>query len=188
MTDRPRRPALAPPPVRNAVARDANPQVFLQQHYENVWQTRMRDMPFVNAALVVETIGFARHQGDWLGVIVTPWFLNLFLLCGGGQLWQDLAAGQRRLVQLPCGALQFIADDDPELGLYQYCPLIAAVGTLPDQATARQAGQDALEAVLTPAPVAGAQQGPGVAAPPVDEQDTTAASRRGFFRRLGGGA
>lgn len=185
MTYPPRRPALAPPPVRTAEARDVNPQTFLLQHYENVWNTRMRDMPFVNAALAVECIGFERHKGDWLGVIVTPWFLNLFLLYGGGVLWQDLAAGQRRLVQLPCGALQFIADDDPELGLYQYCPLIAAVGTLPDQVSARQVALDALQAVLTPATIVEAEV-PAASASEGSEQDAEAASRRGFFRRLGG--
>jgi len=186
VTPGPRRPALAPPAVRTALARDENPQAFLQQHYQHVWQTRMTDMPFVNPALAVETVGFVRHEGDWLGVIVTPWFLNLFLLCGGGLLWQDLAAGQRRLVQLPCGALQFIADDDPDLGLYQYCPLIAAVGTLPDQACARQAAMDALQAVLTPAVVdSSAEESDGLP-PPTTSQDAATASRRGFFRRLGG--
>jgi [NiFe] hydrogenase assembly HybE family chaperone len=145
----------------------------------------MQDMPFVNAALDVECVGFARYDGDWLGVIITPWFLNLFLLCGGGRMWLDLAAGQRRLVQLPCGMLQFIADADPELGLYQYCPLIAAVGSLPDQLTARQAAADALKAVLTPANNAPTVQ-PIASAQLEDPDDKLVASRRGFFRRLGG--
>ncbi len=181
----PRRPALAPPAVRNAVARHENPATFLQQHYQHVWQTRMSDMPFVNPALSVETVGFLRYQGDWLGVIVTPWFLNLFLLFGGGTLWRDLAAGQRQLAQLPCGALQFIADDDPDLGLYQYCPLIAAVGTLPDHASARQAAVDAMRAVLTPV-VSPDPVNPAVAAQSDAQQPPSADSRRGFFRRLGG--
>ena len=187
MSDRPRRPALAPPPVRTAVARSDNPQPLLQQHYQQVWLTRMMDMPFVNPALQVEAIGFVRHEGDWLGVIVTPWFLNLFLLNGGGSLWQDISAGQRRLVQLPCGALQFIADDDPELGLYQYCSLIAAVSTLPDHVTARQAALDALLAVLTPA-VEPPPAEPTAQAPIAAEPDAKAASRRGFFRKMGGRA
>jgi len=180
VSDRARRPAVAPPPVRTAVAHSDNPQTLVQQHYAHVWLTRMMDMPFVNSALQVEAIGFVRHDGDWLGVIVTPWFLNLFLLNGGGSLWQDISAGQRRLVNLPCGTLQFIADDDPELGLYQYCPLIAAVGPLADHATARQAALDALQAVLTPAVE------PEPTGPSATELDVKAASRRGFFRKIGG--
>jgi [NiFe] hydrogenase assembly HybE family chaperone len=145
----------------------------------------MMDMPFVNVALQVEAVGFVRHGGDWLGVIVTPWFLNLFLLNGGGSLWQDISAGQRRLVSLPCGALQFIADDDPDLGLYQYCPLIAAVGTLQDHSTARHAALDALQAVLTPA----VEFEPAKPTEPAATQpDAKVASRRGFLRKIGGRA
>ena len=86
----------------------------------------MHDMPFVNPALGVEAIGFRRHDGDWLGVMITPWFLNLFLIYGGGELWGDIPAGERRYLNLPCGTLQFLADDDPDLGPYQYCPLDCA--------------------------------------------------------------
>jgi hypothetical protein len=75
--------------------------------------------------------------------------------------------------------VQFIADDDPDLGPYQYCPLIVPVSSVPDMATARKAGLDALAAIIE------------LPAPPV--ADTTAAepaqrdvSRRGFLRALTG--
>lgn len=180
MTERIRTPALAPPPIRPAVARDEDPTAFLEAHYRHVWQTRMHDMPFVNAALVVEAIGFARFEGDWLGVVITPWFLNLLLISGGGQLWGDIPAGERRYLNLPCGTLQFLADDDPDIGPYQYCPLIAPVSNISDMATARQAATDALESVFgkPAAPL------PDSALP--DEPAKTAVSRRGFFQRLAG--
>ncbi|MCL2344683.1 MAG: [NiFe]-hydrogenase assembly chaperone HybE [Desulfobulbus sp.] len=171
-----RRPAAAPPPVRMAGVRAADPSACLADHYRQVWQTQMRDLPFVNPALHVEAIGFVRHAGDWLGVVVTPWFLNLFLLNGGGGLWRDIPAGQRRTVELPCGALQFIADDDPAIGSYQYCPLIAPVTAIPDMGAARQAASDALHAALT-LPAQAAAPMPAATAEP---------ARRGFLRRLAG--
>lgn len=180
MTERIRTPALAPPPIRPACPRDDDPTAFLEAHYRHVWQTRMHDLPFVNAALAVEAIGFARHQGDWLGVVITPWFLNLYLVSGGGALWGDIPAGVRRYLNLPCGTLQFIADDDPDIGPYQYCPLIAPVSDLPDMATARTVAADALRAVHTlPVPVAEAEALQPDEAEPV-------VSRRLFFRRLAG--
>lgn len=182
MTERIRQPALAPPPIRPAVPRDDDPTAFLEDHYRQVWQTRMHDLPFVNAALAVEAIGFVRHDGDWLGVVVTPWFINLFLLSGGGQLWGDIPAGERRYLNLPCGTLQFIADDDPDLGPYQYCPLIAPVDHVPDMATARKAAVDAMQAVVSAPPaVAPVPEVPAAEAPPA-----APVSRRGFFRRLAG--
>jgi [NiFe] hydrogenase assembly HybE family chaperone len=180
MTERIRIPALAPPPIRPAVPRVGDPTAFLEAHYRHVWQTRMHDLPFVNAALGVEAIGFARYQGDWLGVVITPWFLNLLLVSGGGLLWGDIPAGERRYLSLPCGTLQFIADDDPDIGPYQYCPLIAPVSDLADMAQARLIATDALNTVfLPPAPPAEPES------PPVAEEKP-AVSRRGFFRRLAG--
>lgn len=179
MSERISKPALAPPPTRSAVPRSDDPSEFLAAHYEHAWQTRGRELPFVNPALAVETIGFSRQQGDWLGVVVTPWFINLFLFSGGGELWGDIPAGQRRYVNLPCGTLQFIADDDPDLGPYQYCPLIAPVSSVPDMATARQAGLDAMAAVIEP-------PAPPVADAAPAEPAKRDVSRRGFLRALTG--
>lgn len=173
-----RTPALAPPPIRPALPRQDDPSELLATHYEQVWQTRMHDMPFVNPALSVAVLGFVRQQGDWLGVVVTPWFINLFLVFGGGELWGDIPAGERRYLSLPCGTLQFIADDDPDLGPYQYCPLIAPVSSVPDMATARQAALDAMATVMTAVVVDDAT--PAAAPPPRDT------SRRGFLRALSG--
>ena len=180
MTERIRKPALAPPPIRPAVPRADDPSAFLEAHYRHVWQTRMHDLPFVNAALTVEAVGFARYQGDWLGVVITPWFLNLLLVSGGGQLWGDIPAGERRYLNLPCGTMQFIADDDPDIGPYQYCPLIAPVDQLPDMATARLVAADAIKTVFGPPPTL--TETPPAAA----TEEKTEVSRRGFFRRLAG--
>ncbi len=180
MTERIRQPALKPPPIRPAVPREDDPTAFLEAHYRHVWETRMHDLPFVNTALSVEAIGFQRLDGDWLGVVITPWFLNLLLVSGGGELWGDIPAGERRYLSLPCGTMQFIADDDPDIGPYQYCPLIAPVSNLPDMAMARHVAVDAIKTVFSvPATVPEA-----VPQAPVVEK--TEVSRRGFFRRLAG--
>lgn len=190
MIERVRTPAFAPPAIIAASPRFEDPTAFLATHYAMVWETRMRDLPFVNAALAVEVAGFRRCSGDWVGVITTPWFLNLFLLYGGGNLWGDIPAGERRYVNLPCGTLQFIADVDPDLGPYQYCPLIAPVSTLPDMATARAVASDALTTVFAPPPVVTAPAGdaPGVTGMVGAEagEERRPVSRRGFLRTLAG--
>lgn len=184
MSERVRQPALAPPPICPAQAREAEPGALLEAHYRHLWMTRMHDMPFVNPALGVEAVGFRRHEGDWLGVMVTPWFLNLFLIYGGGALWGDIPAGERRYLNLPCGTLQFLADDDPDLGPYQYCPLIAPVSVLPDMATACQAALEALATVLAPPPEMPAD--PAAKSPGAVDEKPKPVSRRGFLSTLVG--
>jgi len=182
MTDRSRTPSQAPPLIRPAVARATDPAADVLAHYQEVWQAQRHDLPLVNHALTVEVHGFIRYRDDWLGVVITPWFLNLFLLSGGGELWGDIPAGQRRYLNLPCGTLQFIADDDPALGPYQYCPLIAPVSGLSDMGAARQIAVDALKAVFSPPP----EPSPAPAAASGEETAKAPVSRRGFLLRLTG--
>ena len=79
--------------------------------------------------------------GDWVGAVITPWFINLFLLPGGGNLWSDLASGERCHINFPIGPLEFIADYNvaAEVPAYQYCPLFAPPGQIVSQTAARAA-------------------------------------------------
>ena len=139
----------------------------------------------VNAALSCRAIGFARYRGDWLGVVITPWFVDLYLLSGGGELWGDIPSGQRRYVELPQGTVPFTAADDPQIGSYQYSPLISPVSSLPDMAAAMKLANDVLSGIFgefaptlpeSPAPRSTSDQ----------ESNPGLVSRRGFLRRLAG--
>ncbi|MBK9445179.1 MAG: [NiFe]-hydrogenase assembly chaperone HybE [Betaproteobacteria bacterium] len=61
----------------------------------------MHDMPFVNSALSVVAIGFRRrHEGDWVGAVITPWFPQS--LCSPvADTVVDLASGDRVRIQFP---------------------------------------------------------------------------------------
>jgi len=180
MIERTRQSAPQTAPIRPAVLRAEDPAALLEAHYCNVWQVRRAELPLVNAALVVEAFGFRRLDGDWLGVVITPWFLDLLLLSGGGALWGDIPAGQRRYLNLPGGTLPFIAADDPEIGPYQHCPLVASIDQVPDMATARLVAADAMRTVC------GAQPTVAKAPPAPAAEEPAEVSRRGFFRRLAG--
>ena len=134
-----RQPAIVPRAPDPATPYDDDPGEIVRAHFQQVWETAMHDMPFVNPSLAVEVAGFRRVDGDWVGVVITPWFINLFLLPGGGSLWADWPSGEQRTVALPVGAMDFIADNagvDTTLPAYQYCPLVTPVQSVADQAAA----------------------------------------------------
>lgn len=166
-----------------ATPRQDNPADWLELHYRQRWLTQGSTLGQINPALSVEAFGFARHQGDWLGVVVTPWFLRLFLINGGGTLWGDIPPGQRRYVELPYGTLPFVAEYDPQIGALQYSALVASIGEVPDMATARLIAADILQAFLPPSVVEAPVVAPSTN--PVAEE-APQLSRRGFFRRLAG--
>ena len=133
------------------------------------------DYPQANPALQVKAIGFTRCEGDWVGVMVTPWFVHLLLLPGGGTLWGDIPDGQRRYLDLPGSTFYFTATEAPEVGPYQYTALLDRIDQVPDMATAQGLADDALRTALN------LQR----STPPVNEE-ARSVTRRGFFRRLAG--
>lgn len=178
----------APQPTTAAKVFAVDPGVELEVMYRHIWETSMHDMPFVNRALSVAAIGFRRYEGDWVGAVISPWFLNLFILPGGGSLWSDLASGDRVRIALPVGTLEFIADYDPggDIPAYQYCPLFVSVSQFSSHEAAVAAAEDALEVLFSPP-----EPLPPKNEPPV--QDVAAAqpqelipARRAFFQGLTG--
>lgn len=146
---------------------------MLERHFQFVWQSAGEDFTPVNHQLQVEATRFIRFAGDWVGVVVTPWFFRLFLLPGGGSLWGDIPAGQRRYLELPGGVLPFTAEELSGIGPCQWTPLVEPITAVAGMGAARQSGLDALRSAF----------GLTVEAPPPAASDNP---RRGFLRRLGG--
>lgn len=185
MNRRIRQPAfqMPQPPPASPLADD--PGARLAAMYRRIWETSMRDLPFVNQSLSVEAVGFRRWRGDWVGALITPWFLNLFVLPGGGELWSDRPSGERCAIAFPVGELEFIADDDAsrEIPAYQYCALITQVGHFATQEAARTTAEEVLFAVFA-APVVIDEVMPL----PMQEAAVSqpSSSRRAFFRHVAG--
>lgn len=98
---------------------------------------RMIGLDVVNPALAVEAVDFAPWEGHWLGVMLTPWFMNLMLLPGDPGAWQPLATGAKRRYGFPAGEYEFVGANDAELGAYQVCSLFSPVLEFADHETAR---------------------------------------------------
>jgi [NiFe] hydrogenase assembly HybE family chaperone len=161
---------------------------------------RMAGLGFLNPALQVEAVAFEPWQGHWLGVMVTPWFMNLVLLPRERASWQPLAAGAKRKLSFPAGVYEFIGADDAAVGEHQTCSLFSPMLEFEDQAAARLVARLAREALFdaahaqapeTPradlaaaAPVASAAAADSARAAPAP---AVAVSKRDFLRgRLGG--
>lgn len=128
----------------------STPAPLLEEVFRDIQATRMADIALLNPELSVEAVGFEAQEPGWLGVLITPWFMNLMLLPRDGQPWQALAQGEKRRLTFPAGEIEFIGGVEERLGEYQSCSLFSPMGALPDQPTAREAALAALHTLYHP--------------------------------------
>ncbi|MCU0805122.1 MAG: [NiFe]-hydrogenase assembly chaperone HybE [Burkholderiales bacterium] len=163
-----------------------DPTATLEAAYRTIQAERMQGMPMVNPALEVAAVGFADWDGRWLGVMVTPWFMNLMLVPRDPAAWTSLRIGAKRKYALPAGEYEFIGGDDPAIGEYQMCSLFSPMFEFADMETARLTAKLALEAVLDPAHAeSDPATAPSPAPSPIEEIGRAAESpmsKRDFLR------
>jgi [NiFe] hydrogenase assembly HybE family chaperone len=99
--------------MHDALTFGPDPSDALEATYRHVAETRMHGLPFVNPVLAVEAVGFAPWEGRWLGVMVTPWFINLVQAPLDPAQWRSLGQGEKRRYRFPAGDYEFIGAIEP---------------------------------------------------------------------------
>ena len=139
----------------------------LVAHYEMIFEERMRGLPIVNERLAVEAVGFEQWEDQDLGILITPWFMNLVLLPDSARL-ADMAKGDRVDCKFPSGSCELTVYHDEQLGSYLAAVLFRTVADFPDQEIARAIAEEALAQILTEPP----------------EKESPQVSRRGLLTGL----
>lgn len=131
----------------------ATPVARLVAYYERA-AAQLRDLPMYHAALQVEAVGFREHEGRLVGVIVTPWFMNLTVLPSPADLasWRK---GSPARVSFPSGVYELSIGDADENGIVATCSLFSLMHEFETQADARAAALAASEALFERPPPAG---------------------------------
>jgi [NiFe] hydrogenase assembly HybE family chaperone len=101
--------AAARPAAAAGIDAFGDPSARLQAAFDTIARTRMDGVPILNDALRVQSVGFRRWNGFWLGVLVTPWCMNLMLLPAVPALWPRRRIGEKLKYVFPAGVFEFIA-------------------------------------------------------------------------------
>jgi len=120
----------------------------LEVHFRRIERERMQGLPLLNTALQVKAVGFRHWQDRCLGVLITPWFMNLMLLPAEGDDWEELQIGDKQLHQLPSGPYEFILGEEAGIGRYLICSLFSPMFEFADQATAVATAEAVMQGVM----------------------------------------
>jgi len=120
----------------------------LREAYEST-VPRMRELPIFNAALRVEAVGFRDFEGGQIGMVITPWFMNLVFV-PGSEASGPCGLGEARRHSLPAGACDFIGARLEGVGPIEACSLFSPMDEFPNAEAAHETARQALERLFTP--------------------------------------
>ncbi len=157
-----------------------SPAAALEAAFGTILRRQMKDVPMLNAELRVEAIGFRPWNEHWLGILITPWFMNLVLMPRVTAQWQPITGGASRHYVFPAGVFEFIGARDPALGDYQACSLFSPMFEFANQQGARDTAVAALDALFD---AASREPGEGAATRPVADAAPAARAPRAVSKR-----
>lgn len=125
----------------------------VEQAYTRVHREHMQALPVSNPALQVHMVGPRAWQEFAVGVLVTPWCMNVVALpLPGTPPLEAVRAGCTRELALPSGSYELLGAHLPELGHHFAGSLFSPMQDFDSQEQAVQAAQAALDLVLAPPP------------------------------------
>ena len=146
-----------PDPRRLLGSTCARRVVALEALFEHIAASRMRGVPILNRALRVQAVGFepvSDATAVAVGVLVTPWFMNLVWLPVDAQD-DDLALpGATRERTVGNERFPFIGAVEPGFGRYEVCSLFSPMGEFADQDSAVATAQAVLDELRRAPPAA----------------------------------
>jgi [NiFe] hydrogenase assembly HybE family chaperone len=147
-------PSCASTTTEAAAAALPSPALALQRRFEAILLGPMAGLPMLNPVLQVRALGFRPWNEHWLGVLVTPWFMNLVLMPRLAEHFPPCAERESRHLVFPAGVFEFIGAHDAELGGWLACSLFSPMFEFSDQAAAEATALAVLEGLLEVKPPA----------------------------------
>lgn len=127
----------------------------LERVFTEIAHTRMRGVPVQNRAVQVQACGFLPEPDDkdmLLGVLVTPWFMNLVRLPTRASSPDDklLAVGEKARRMVGQESFEFIGAREPGMGAFEVCSLFSPMFQFANHAAAADTANEILNLLRTP--------------------------------------
>ncbi|WP_317930519.1 [NiFe]-hydrogenase assembly chaperone HybE [Halioxenophilus sp. WMMB6] len=115
----------------------------LQRVYAGILATRMQQVPVVNPDLGVQALHFTQWQEHFIGVLATPWFMNLMALPANdaAQPLYQLGFGKKFSLAFPSGQYEFTLGAEAKLGAYGLCSLFSPMFDFADDGAVADTAQ-----------------------------------------------
>jgi [NiFe] hydrogenase assembly HybE family chaperone len=127
----------------------------LERVFTEIGHTRLSGVTVQNPAVLVQALGFATVPDDpnmLLGVLVTPWFMNLVRLPAQTALPGEtlLSVGKKANRSVGNRSFEFMGADEPDIGAFEVCSLFSPMFEFANHAAAADTANEILNLLRMP--------------------------------------
>lgn len=129
--------------------------LLLEKTFRDIQNTRMEGVPVINEKITVKAVHFQKWNHFHLGILITPWFMNLMLIptknnnsehnLSNNEALQTGTTHQRKF---PSGCYEFVAGFEEKIGHYLSCSLFSPMFEFENQEAAELTAVEALKAIM----------------------------------------
>lgn len=128
-----------------------DPQVMakiVEQAFDRILRENMQGVPILNSRVRVQTLGFQHYQDRVVGIVITPWLMNVILLPTEDDNWSDLALGHKQSHVFPSKTCKFVVNEIDDIGFCQTHSLYSPMNEFPSHEHAERVAQDFIDALM----------------------------------------
>ncbi len=118
-------------------------KTFTRIHLEN-----MQGIPILNPAIEVQAVGFQNYRGRVLGVIITPWLMNVVILPAEDENWNGMELGHKQPHKFPSRTYKFMINHIEGIGSCQTHSLYSPMRDFACHEQALSMAQDFLSTLM----------------------------------------
>ncbi len=118
--------------------------------FNRILQDQMVGIPILNPMIRVQTLGFQIYEGRTMGIVITPWLMNLILFPNQNDHWEDMKIGQKQDHLFPSNRHEFMVNELEGIGIFQTLSLFSPMHEFENQDHAIAAANAFLEILLKP--------------------------------------
>jgi len=115
-----------------------------------IHREQMLGLPLLNNMLEVETLGFQAHGERVIGVLITPWLMNLVMFPAADDDWGSMELGDKQPHEFPSGTYKFMVNEIDGIGRCQTHSLFSPMREFTSQAHALAAAEAFLRDLQAP--------------------------------------
>lgn len=120
----------------------------LELEFERIHREQMQGIPILNTAISIQALGFHDYQGRILGVLITPWLMNVVMLPRADEDWSGMKLGQKQAHQFPARTYKFMVNEINDIGFCQTHSLYSPMHDFSSHEQALSVAQAFLDALM----------------------------------------